>query len=284
MWRELIFHNEKIEQGVRRSIASGLVRINPDTGLVDMSPNAYAMAYDGNWLFFGNNTALRDCFTWHSIMFNCFDGFVHEFCKLRCYKVVVKTRNFIDAMRFRNAMLAAPKEQGSLTPPHGKVGIDERDYTDGYFNGFIYCDGLEDARKKYALVRKLVDDCVEDGKNIPIIIKRSCTEFEKRHGATDSPFWQSMTKEELDFQHLLEDIYAGFKSSSVQPDWLQNKIIAKMAKWANIFSDKTWMEHFDSEDILTMKAVTYHEVKEVVKKQRKPSKVKHKHKSKKGEK
>lgn len=265
MWRELIFHNKKIEQGVRKSLAIGLVRINPDTQLIDLSPNAFAMAFDNNWLFFGHNTALRDCFTWHSILFNCFDGFVHEFCKLRCYKVVVKTRNFLDAMNFRNAVLAIPHTTGGLTPLQGKVGKDERDYTDGHFNGFIYCDGLEDARKKYTVVRKLVDEHVADGENIPIIIKRACTEMEQKHGQTDGKFWQSMTQEELDFQHLLEDIYDDLKHSSVQADWIQNKVIADMMRWANTVGDKSWMQHFNCEDFLTMRAVTYHEVKEVVK-------------------
>jgi len=147
----------------------------------------------------------------------------------------------------------------------GKVGKDERDYTDGHFNGFIYCDGLEDARKKYALVRKLVDEHVADGKNIPIIIKRTCTEMERKHGPTDGEFWQSMTQDELDLQRLLEDIYAGLKHSSVQSDWLQNKVITDMMRWANMVGDKSWMQHFACEDFLTMKAVTYHD-KEVVKK------------------
>lgn len=265
MWRELIFFNKQIEQGIRRALASGLVLINPDTGLVELSPNAYSMAYDSNWLFFGHNTASRDCFTWHSIMFNCHNKFVHEFCKLRCYKVVVKARNFIDAIGFRNAILASPYLIGSLTPLQGKIGKDERDYTDRFFNGFIYCDGFDDAQEKYAIVRKLVDENVTDGKNINIIIKRTCTEFEREHGPTDSAFWQSMTKDELHTQHLLEDVYRGLKNSSVQPDWLQNKIIASLAKWANSVGDKSWMEYFGCEDILTMKAVTYHLIEKEVK-------------------
>lgn len=264
MWRELVFHNKRIERGVRKSLAGGLVRINPDTGLIDISPAGYAMGYDANWLFFGHNTASRDCFTWHTIMFNCFENFVPEFCKLRCYKVVVKVRNFFEAMRFRDTMLATPRLQGSLTPLQGKIGVDERDYTDGYFNGFIYCDGLEEALEKYQIVRSLLDEHVEDGKDIPVIIKRTCTEFEREHGPTDDEFWQHMTPEDIDLQRKLEDIYAGIKASSVQPDWLQNKVISKMALWANVFGDKSWMRYFGCADIFTMKAVTYHD-KEVKK-------------------
>ena len=268
MWRELLFLNKKVDQGVRRALTTGLVRINPDTKLIDLSPNAHAMGFDSNWLFFGHNTALRDCFMWHTIMFNCFDSFVPEFCKLRCYKVVIKCRNFLDAMNFRNAALAVPHTIGALVPLQGKVGKDERDYTDGYFNGFIYCDGLEDAHEKYAVVRQLLDEHVTDGKNINAIIKRTCTEFEQKHGPTDGEFWQSMTQEELDFQHLLEDIFEGIKRSSTQSDWIQNKVISDMVRWANTLGDKSWMKYFGCEDILTMKAVTYHEVKEVVNKKR----------------
>lgn len=279
MWRELIFHDKRIRRGVRKSLAGGLVRINPNTGLIDLASNAHAMTYDGNWLFFGHNTASRDCFTWHTILFNCFDGFVHEFCKLRCYKVVIKTRNFLDAMNFRNAMLAAPQTMGMLTPLQGKVGKDERDYTDGFFNGFIYCDGLKDAQAKYAIVRELLDKYVPDGKNIPAIIKRTCTEFEREHGPTDNKFWQSMDEAETTIQNLLDDIYAGLKTSSVQPDWLQNKLIHDMARWANTLGDKSWMQYFGCEDFLTMKAVTYHDAKPVkeVKPKTKKAKVKFKH-------
>lgn len=280
MWRELVFFNKEIERGIRKTLMSGLVRIDPGTGLIDLSPQAYAMHYDGNWLFFGHNTALRDCFTWHRLWFNCFNDFVCDFCKLRCYKVVIKTRNFIDAMRFRNAVLAVPHVLGGLTPIFGKVGIDERDYTDGSFNGFIYCDGLEDARAKYADVRRLLDEYVDDGKNIDAIIKRSCTEFEREHGPTSGKFWQSMTKAEWQKQRLLEDVYANLKTSSVQPDWLQNKVIAKMAKWGNTFGDKSWMEYFGCDDILTMKAVTYHEEVRKAKLKTVKSKKKHKPKSK----
>ena len=234
------------------------------------------MNFNGNWLFFGHNTALRDCFTWHTIMFNCHNKFVPEFCKLRCYKVVIQTRNFIDAMNFRNAAVAAPQNVGGLTSLQGKVGIDERDYTNGIFNGFIYCDGLEDAREKYLIVRELLDKHVPDGKNINAIIKRSCTEMEREYGPTDGKFWQSMTEAEITLEKYFADIYAGLSGSTTQPDWLQNKVIYDMALWANKVGDKSWMEYFGSEDFLTMKAVTYHEIKEVVKKQRKSTKVKKK--------
>lgn len=259
MWRELLFHNNQIRDGIQRALGSGLVRINPDTKLIEISPAAYSMAYNTNWLFFGHNTSLRDCFTWHTIMFNCHDKYVPEFCKLRCYKVVVKCRNFADAMHFRNAAIAAPQNVGTLTSLQGKVGKDVREYTDGFFNGFIYCDGLADAQEKFLIVRELLDKHVPNGRNIPAIIKRTCTEFEMEHGPTDGEFWQSMTEPELELEHRLMDIYKNLQGSTVQADWQQNKVIYDMLLWANSVTDKSWMQYFGCEDFLTMKAVTYHE-------------------------
>jgi len=193
-------------------------------------------------------------------MFNHFNQFVPEFCKLRCYKVVVKVRNFLEAIQLYNAMHAGPLARADLTLIHGKVGIDERYYTDGHFNGFIYCDGLEDALEKYEAVGELVSTQIPTGEDIPIIIKRSCTEFEKIHGPTDNEFWSAFTPDERDFQNHIEDIFVKQTVCAAQPDWLRNRIIAKMIKWANTVGDKSWIDYFGL-DFLTMKAVTYHETK-----------------------
>jgi len=258
MWRALIFHDERFERGVRSMLRSGLVYINHGSGLIELVMEA--MAYDNNWLFWGYTTSLRDCYLWHQVMFDHFEGLVPSFCRLRCYKVVVKVRNFLEAMQFRGAILAAPLARRDLVPLHGKVGIDERDYTDGIFNGFIYCDGPDDAFAKYKIVRELVDEQIPTGKDIPVIIKRSCTEFEKKHGATNTEYWQRMSDDERNLQNLIEDIFATVQGSAVQPDWLINRTIAKMVRWANTVGDKSWIDYFDGgKDFLTMKAVTYHE-------------------------
>ncbi len=268
MWRELCFHNKVLNDGVRAALRSGTVRINPESGLIE--PLYSSASYDQNWLFFGRTVAKRDCYLWHQIMFDCFGHLVPEFCRLRCYKVVVKVRNFHEAMLFYKAMLAAPLAAGSLVPIHGKVGLDERNYTDGIFNGFVYCDGLDDASERYRYVRELVDAQIDTTyaqklgfpKQIPVIIKRTCTEFEREHGPTDGPYWQRMSPEDIDLQHRIEDIVHGVWSMTVQPDWIINKTVDRMMKWANTVNDKSWMEHFGCEDFLTMKAVTYHHLAE----------------------
>lgn len=256
MWRDLLFHNEAFDNGVQSLLRSGQMYINHETGLIEARNQS--MDYNANWLFFGYTTSLRDCSLWHHVMFNHFNGLVPEFCRFRCYKVVVNVRNFLEAMQFYGAILAAPAHRADLMPLHGKIGIDERYYTNGHFNGFIYCDGHKDALNKYKVVRELVDELIPTGRDIPIIVKRSCTEFEKRHGPTDNEFWQTMTEDEYELQHRIEDIFKSELVSAVQPDWLKNKIITRFVKWANTVGDKTWVDYFGGTDFLTMKAVTYH--------------------------
>jgi hypothetical protein len=253
MWRKLWF-NDGIDNRIKQLIQSGAVFINHDTGLIE--PRMKASEYDCNWLFCGNTTSLRDCYLWHQIMFRVFD-IVPEFCRKRCYKVVVKVRNFMEAMQFYGLMNSSGCINAELTPIHGKVGMDERHYSDGAFNGFVYCDGPDNGLEKYSLIRKLVNDHMEDGENINIILKRSCTEFEKSYGPTDNEFWNTEQPGHLDIERHLMDIFAPCWRCSTQPDWLKNKIVLRLAKWANSHGDKSWVDYF-GQDFLTMKAVTYH--------------------------
>ena len=122
MWRKLCFHNKRLEEGVSSFLQGGNGRIDHETGLI--VPGPQSMSYNGNWLFFSYTTMLRDCYLWHTVMFRHF-RLVPDYCRLRCYKVVVKVRNFTEAMDFYNLMNSAPYLQGEIAPLPGKVGIDE---------------------------------------------------------------------------------------------------------------------------------------------------------------
>lgn len=258
MWRKPYF-DEDFENSIRALIAKGIVKIDPGTGIC--KPTGDSIGYDTNWLFVGHTVALRDCFLWHEVMFNHFRfakrPFVPSFCRFRCYKVVVKPRNFMEAYVFFNLLNSSAGINADCANLHGKCGIDSRPYTDNPWGGFVYCDGLDEALEKYAIVRKLVDDHMEDGKNITVLVKRSCTEFEREYGPTDGEFWQNFSKEEKDFQTHIEDIFQGYWVPAVQPDWLKNKTILFWAKWANTHGDKSWVEYY-GKDFLTMGAKTYH--------------------------
>jgi hypothetical protein len=253
MWEKLWF-DEHLTKRIYRTLANRVGRLSPETGLIE--PRHDSMNYDTNWLFFGHTTGMRDCYLWHEIMFNYFD-LVPEFCRLHCYKVVVKIHSVRDLIQFWGIANAAACINANISPYHGKCGIDTRWYTDSPYDAFFYCNSLEEGRERYHHVRALVDAHLENGSSIPIILKRSCTEFEQRYGATDGEFWKAFPPEDRDLQMRLEDIYRGIWQIVAQPDWLKNRVFRRWLEWANTIGDKSYTDLY-GHDFLTMKAVTYH--------------------------
>lgn len=256
MWRDLWFDDDMTAR-VNRMLAGGVVKIDRATGLITIK--ADDLAGGSNWLFFGNTHCGHDCFVWHNLMFTHFD-LVPEFCRLRCYKVVVRIKTIEALLRFYNFAQSIPLLAEFHSPIHGKCGIDTRWYTDSPYDAFFYCDGIEEGREKYRIVRELVNKHFEEGEErFPIILKRSCTEFEQKYGPTDGDYWKEMSREDRDLQKHLEGIIAPTAMPTNQPDWLKNKIIRYWIEFANMMGDKTWVGYYGGKDFMTMKAVTYHE-------------------------
>ena len=252
MWNNL-WWNDESESCFNRSL-SGL-KLDFDRG--KMIPRSFESATEVNWLFFGSPVRHMDCGLWHGIMFRSYN-FVPSYCRLRCYKVVVKIPTVETLIRFHSFAQTTHQYIETCTPLYGKCGIDERYYTDTPYDAFFYCDGLEDGLEKYRLVRSLMPHFTF-APDLPVVLKRTCTEFEKAHGPTDAPYWKGMTPEEIDLQRHLEDIYDAQNIEVHQPGWLINKIYRRWCKFANTHGDKSWLNYYSSEpDFLTMKAVTYH--------------------------
>lgn len=256
MWRDLIA-DEEFWQGVQNVLAAGIGELDADAKKI--IPRGKAMALNANWIFFGNSNPTQDCYLWHTIMFDFFK-FVPDFCRFRCYKVVVKIRNVAELIEFSNFANALPaaKSLQYVCPIHGKCGIDQRDYSDIPYDAFFYCDGLEHGLEIYNVVRKAVTEWFDDGENIDVILKRSCTEFERDKGPTNNEYWNTFTEDDRRLQNRLEDIFDGFKRYPIQADWHKNRIILRWIKFANMFGDKSWVDYYGGNDFLTMKAVTYH--------------------------
>jgi hypothetical protein len=213
--------------------------------------------YDTNWLFFGYTVGSRDCMLWHNIMFNVF-GLVPTFCRLHCWKVVIKPRTVKELIQLYGLAQAIPYLYGFICPLHGKCGIDTRYYTDIPYDGFVYCNSYEEGLEKYEIMRDACNKYLEDGENINVVLKRSCTEFERALGPTDSDVWDQMPEDEIELERKIADMFDGLKQSSVQPDWQKNKTILHWCKFANIFGDKSYLDLFGEDIVETVHAVTYH--------------------------
>lgn len=95
-----------------------------------------------------------------------------------CYKVKLRPR------RFRELM-AAKEVLGGLPHP-GKCGVElGMHQSSGVYAGFLYFDGLDAARAGYHQLRARVDAHPRLGPEVPLLIKRGCTEYEMACGPSD---------------------------------------------------------------------------------------------------
>jgi hypothetical protein len=87
--------------------------------------------------------------------------FVHSYC-MGCFKVVVKPRTVKELFALYDLQLneAKPKDW------YCKCGIEERKYVPVQYGGYFYCRGLDQGKKRWLQVRKLVDKMIS--KDVPV--------------------------------------------------------------------------------------------------------------------
>jgi len=107
-------------------------------------------------------------------------GFIPSPC-LKCWKVVVKPFTLQELMalyEFQKEFTANYMTKDRFC----KCGVEERAWTPYNYGGYFYNRSKQQGLERYAQVRKAVDKI---NPNIPVILKRYCTEFEIRLGPSD---------------------------------------------------------------------------------------------------
>jgi hypothetical protein len=140
-----------------------------------------------------------DCFTWHHVIFEYISKrlvigrkFVPSGCQ-ECFKVVVRPATI-------KQLFALEKMQIAMDLPC-KCGIEVRNYVHGLYGGYFYTRSLEEGLKRYLEVRQAVNANVLLGSDVPVILKRGCTEFEMECGPSDQ--WQT-TPEQLKIEGMVD--------------------------------------------------------------------------------
>jgi hypothetical protein len=140
-----------------------------------------------------------------------------------------------------------------------KIGMDVRPYTFGAWAGFIYGDTLEEGRKYYKMAKK------EIPKDIPIILKRGCTEMERMK---PSDTWDILDKRELELEEKLNNIFSFSEEHFFQAEWLKSEVKERWIRRAIEIGDSTAKvtakkESGDPEiwDKLVVNSITYHDAR-----------------------
>ncbi|KKN32401.1 hypothetical protein LCGC14_0814190 [marine sediment metagenome] len=130
----------------------------------------------------------KDCFLYHKIYFTHWKR-IHSECQ-KCWKVVCEPRTLDELFQLYHV-------QRKLNYP-SKCGAEvSRENSSKKYGGYFYCNRLDEGQKRYEEVKGLLPD-------MPVILKRACTEYEQELG--DSKDWE-ITPEQEEEEWILRDSF-----------------------------------------------------------------------------
>jgi hypothetical protein len=129
-----------------------------------------------------------------------------------------------------------------------------RDYTPKFYGGYFYNNSFDEGRDCYEQVRKMVDEAL--GKDVSVILKRGCTEFEMIKGPSN--YWHT-TRDEEEFVELIDAyVDVGRGGLSPQEPYIKNTIRLRWALWAHMNGDMSYQKYNNNKPLFP-DYVKYHE-------------------------
>lgn len=159
---------------LERAAQRGDVRLHAD-GSWDLTSSPLSAI---NWRF-GSKPTPFPCTKLFGFLFrNAYDRRAVPFGCRNCFKLQVKPRT----LRELNAIVPIAETAGH--PYKAGVGLSAR-YHGGPYSALFYFDGLDRARSAYGELRQAIDANPALGPDVPLAIKRGCTEYEVHCGPSD---------------------------------------------------------------------------------------------------
>jgi hypothetical protein len=178
-------------------------------------------------------------------------NFITTAC-LNCWKVVVKPKTIIQ-------LLDLYEIEKSMGVPC-KCGTEHRLTTTTLYGGYFYNRGQEEGQRRYEEVRALVDEHL--GEDVPVILKRACTEYEigspsgpKPWGPSDK--WPELTEEQKELERLVLENFPPTGFNTPQNDIIIANVIQRWIHHAYKHGDMTVRE-LTGGNPLYKPYVTYH--------------------------
>ena len=186
--------------------------------------------WDVPWIYVKNHPDTR-CFLWSEILFEHFKNAMSNpptGCQ-NCWKVVVKPRTLQE-------LFLLEKAQRELDYPC-KCGIEVRSYVHGHYGGYFYNRSLEEGLDKLDIVREKVHKDISP--DIPVLLKRGCTEMEIFYGDADK--WE-ITPDVQKWEDILFRYFDPHTQDSKidQLDIIQNYVHRRWIDYAYTQGDPTY--------------------------------------------
>ena len=161
------FSEEKFNKIPKYKLIIKLIDIIKD----DLSKEEHNIIYNKTEIFRRNNENLN-CAR-HFKVFNKF-SVIPEYC-FSCYKVQISAKNVSSLIKLFFLFNSNYLENNNVR----KCMVETRSNVKENFKGFIYCRGLEEAKKVLKISEKKLIENEIDYKNIEI--KHGCTEYYEKH-------------------------------------------------------------------------------------------------------
>lgn len=219
-----------------------------------------ATSFDTPWHHVSHDPFL-DCQKWHAILFELFsktlpDGraFVPSPCQ-QCWKVVVRPQTLLGLFSLLEIQL-------KLNRP-SKCGVELRPYVFGLYGGYFYNHSLEEGLDCYKLIRNEVNQSDHLGTDIPVILKRGCTEYEQR--VRHSTGWK-VTPEQIAIETLVNKWFVTDDIKRTQSDHQISTVHSLWIEFAYSYGDQTYKLFTNGEPPSRLNVVqyeTYHHLVDV---------------------
>ena len=146
--------------------------------------------------------------------------------------------------------LVAAWQIGKRIECRSKWGIDlNNPYSQNVYAGYFYTNGLDAARTLFKIVRQTVNEDPKLGPDIPMTIKRGCSEYEAMVGPSDryDEFTPEMAELEAYLKYRFRQRKAVHRGSMVAAHWIET---------AFRIGDDTYLDFTDGKR-LRKKTMTY---------------------------
>jgi len=201
-----------------------------------------------------------DCNTWHRVMFDMFSRtlpkerqFVPSCCQ-QCWKVVVRPKTLLGLFALLHLQIKMDRPS--------KCGAEIRESVHGLYGGYFYNHSLQEGLACYEAVRKNVDETMNLGPEIVVLLKRSCTEFEMLCGPSDK--WE-ISEEQVRIETLVNKWFVRDHTMLEQPQNVVSRVHRRWIEWAYMNGDATYLNFTEGEPLYSP-YVTYHHLIESGKK------------------
>jgi hypothetical protein len=150
---------------------------------------------------------------------------------MECFKVVVRPENVIELIKLKEIQEKLPREIQC------KCGTeDQRSNVEAAYGGYFYSRGIEAGLDMLDNVRFILQDKVKGD----IFLKRACTEYEQRFGASNT--WVYNPKEAEYSEWIDNNFHKNCWERPYLPEMARKDVVSRWLYYAASIGDLSYLE------------------------------------------